>query len=119
MKAIVQDAYGSADALSLRVRRALTPHGTLVLVGGGHESHKVLGGMDRQLRAPLVSMFTSQRLRTVAGRERADDLEELGRLVESGAVTPIVDRTFTLAEAPDAIRYLAAGHAAGKVVITI
>lgn len=114
---VVIDTGGNRP-LSL-LRRALTPHGTLVLVGGGHESHKVLGGMDRQLLAPLVSMFAGQRLRAVAGRERADDLEELGRLIESGAVMPVVDRTFALAAAPDAIRYLTAGRAAGKIVITI
>jgi NADPH:quinone reductase-like Zn-dependent oxidoreductase len=101
------------------LRRAMTPHGTLVLVGGEHGGGRVLGGFDRQLRAPLVSMFVRQRLRGLVAKERAEDLEALTRLIESGAVTPVIDRTYALADAPDAIRYLAEGHAAGKVAVTV
>lgn len=101
------------------LRRALTPRGTLVLVGGGHDAGGLLGGYTRQLRAPLASMFTTQHLRGLASRERAQDLAELGHLIESGEVTPVVGRTYPLAAAPDAIRYLAAGHPSGKIVITI
>jgi NADPH:quinone reductase-like Zn-dependent oxidoreductase len=101
------------------LRRALTPRGTLVLVGGGHDAGGLLGGYTRQLRAPLASMLTTRHLRGLASRERAQDLEELGHLIESGQVTPVVGRTYPLAGAADAIRYLAAGHASGKIVITI
>jgi NADPH:quinone reductase-like Zn-dependent oxidoreductase len=101
------------------LRRALTPRGTLVLAGGGHDAGGLLGGYSRQMRAPLASMLTSQRLRGLASRERAKDLEELGNLIESGEVTPVVGRTYPLAQAPDAIRYLAEGHPYGKVVITV
>ncbi|GAA4583629.1 NAD(P)-dependent alcohol dehydrogenase [Planotetraspora phitsanulokensis] len=101
------------------LRRALTPRGTLVLAGGGHDAGGLLGGYTRQMRAPFVSMFTSQHLRGLASKERAQELEELGRLIEAGAVTPVIDRTYPLAEAPDAIRYLAEGHPAGKIVITV
>jgi NADPH:quinone reductase-like Zn-dependent oxidoreductase len=90
-----------------------------VLVGGGHQEGRLLGGMQRQLAAPFVSMVVSQRLRSLAARERAEDLAELGRLIESGAVTPAIDHRYTLAEAPDAIRYLAEGHPAGRVVVTV
>jgi NADPH:quinone reductase-like Zn-dependent oxidoreductase len=79
----------------------------------------VLGGFDRQLRAPLVSMFVGQRLRGLVAKERAEDLEAITQLIQSGAVTPIIDRTYALADAPDAIRYLAEGHTAGKVVVTV
>jgi len=104
----------------LRVlRRVLTPRGTLVLVGGEHGGGRLLGGFDRQLRAPLLSLFVGQRLRGLAARERAEDLEEVGRLIESGAVRPVIDRTYALADAADAIRYLHEGHVAGKVVVTI
>lgn len=101
------------------LRRAMTRHGTLVIVGGEHGRGRLLGGFDRQLRAPLVSMFVSQRLRGLIAKEGAEDLDTLTQLIESGAVTPAIDRTYPLAEAPAAIRYLAEGHAAGKVVITI
>jgi NADPH:quinone reductase-like Zn-dependent oxidoreductase len=101
------------------LRRAMTPHGTLVLVGGEHGRGRLLGGFDRQLRAPLVSIFVGQRLRGLIAKERAEDLEALTGLIESGAVTPVIDRSYPLADAPDAIRYLAYGHTAGKVVVTI
>lgn len=101
------------------LRRAMTPHATLVLVGGEHGGGRLLGGFGRQLRAPLASMFTGQRLRGLIAKERAADLQALTRLIESGAVTPVIDRTYALADAPGAIRYLADGHAAGKVVITV
>jgi len=101
------------------LRRALTPRGTLVLAGGGHDAGGLLGGYTRQLRAPLVSMFVPQTLRPLASRERAADLEELGSMIESGKVTPVVGGTYPLADAPDAIRYLAEGHASGKIVISI
>ena len=114
---VVIDTAGNRP-LSL-LRRAMTPHGTLVLVGGEHGGGRVLGGFDRQLRAPLVSIFTGQRLRGLVAKEGAGDLEAMTRLIESGAVTPVIDRTYALADAPDAIRYLAEGHAAGKVVITV
>jgi NADPH:quinone reductase-like Zn-dependent oxidoreductase len=101
------------------LRRALTSRGTLVLVGGGHDAGGLLGGYTRQLRAPLASVLTTRRLRGLASRERAQDLEELGRLIEAGKVTPVVGRTYPLADAPDAIRYLAEGHSFGKTVIII
>lgn len=101
------------------LRKVLTPGGTLLLVGGGHDSGGLLGGFRRQLRAPLVSVLSGQRLRGLTARERAEDLDELGRLIGSGAVTPVIDRTYPLPDAAEAIRYLAQGHPAGKVVVTI
>jgi NADPH:quinone reductase-like Zn-dependent oxidoreductase len=101
------------------LRRAMRPRGTLVLVGGEHGGGRVFGGFDRQLRAPLVSMFVGQRLNGLIAKERAEDLEALTQLIESGAVKPVIERTYTLVEAPDAIRYLAEGHAAGKLVVTV
>ncbi|MEU7928184.1 NAD(P)-dependent alcohol dehydrogenase [Micromonospora sp. NPDC049107] len=102
------------------LRRALTPHGTLALVGGTYTKGPVLSGYDRQMfRAPLLSLFVGQRLRSVSAVERTRDLSELGTLIESGALTPAVDRTYPLAQAADAIRHLRHGHPAGKVVVTV
>jgi NADPH:quinone reductase-like Zn-dependent oxidoreductase len=66
-----------------------------------------------------LSLFSSQRLRPLTSKERLDDLQQLGELIEAGKLSPIIDRTYPLIEAPDAIRYLEGGHAGGKVVITI
>ncbi|KAB8196767.1 zinc-binding dehydrogenase [Nonomuraea phyllanthi] len=101
------------------LRRALTPRGTLVVAGGGHDAGGLLGGYTRQLRVPFVSMLTGQRLRGLTSRERTQDLEELGRLIESGSVTPAIDRVYPLAETADAMRYLTEGHPAGKIIITV
>jgi NADPH:quinone reductase-like Zn-dependent oxidoreductase len=114
---VIIDISGSRP-LSL-LRRALTPRGTLVLAGGDRYDRPVVTGMSRQLRAPLVSMTTSQRLRTLLARENAADYEELARLAESGAVTPVIDRTYPLAAAAEAIAVIAAGHATGKGVVVI
>lgn len=101
------------------LRRAVTPRGTIALVGGGHAKGWLLGGFQRQLAAPLLSLFGGQRVCGVAARERYEDLEELTPLLESGSVTPVIDHTYALADAADAIRYLAHGHPAGKVVVTV
>ena len=99
-----------------RLRRALTPAGTLVIVGG-EGGGRWLGGLDRQLRAMLVSPFVGQKLTTFTSRGNAEDLAALTDLVENGQVTPTIDRTYALHEAPEAIRHLEAGHVRGKVVV--
>ena len=100
------------------LRRALTPKGTLVIVGG-EGGGKWLGGFDRNLRSGLVSIFVPQRLTMLASKERGEDFDALRELIEAGKVTPVIDRTYPLIEAPDAIRYVVEGHARGKVVITV
>jgi NADPH:quinone reductase-like Zn-dependent oxidoreductase len=101
-----------------QLRRALTPHGTLVIVGG-ETGGRWLGGTDRQLRAMALSPFVGQKLGTFISSENAPDLETLTELVESGAVTPVVDRTFPLHEAPAVVQYVHEGRARGKVVVTV
>jgi NADPH:quinone reductase-like Zn-dependent oxidoreductase len=101
-----------------RLRRALTPKGTLVIVGG-ETGGRFLGGFDRQIRAMLLSPFVGQRLGTFVSSESAENLVALKELIEAGKVIPVIDRTFPLAEAPDAIRYVEQGRARGKVAITI
>jgi NADPH:quinone reductase-like Zn-dependent oxidoreductase len=101
-----------------RLRRALAPKGTLV-IAGGEGGDRLLGGFDRQLRASLLSLFVGQKLRTFMSAEGADDLRDLRELIEAGKVTPVIDRTYPLVEAPEAIRRLHDGHARGKLVITM
>ena len=108
---------GGNNGLS-RLRRALTPKGTLVIVGG-EEGGSLTGGFGRQLRALVVSMFVSQRLTMLASKERSTDLEALRPFLESGQVVPIIDRNYSLAEVPAAMRHLEAGKARGKIAITV
>jgi NADPH:quinone reductase-like Zn-dependent oxidoreductase len=100
------------------LRDALMPRGTLVIIGG-EGGGRLLGGLDRTLRAMLLTPFVSQKLRGMVGVERKQDLEFLAQLIEAGRVTPVIDKTYPLAEAADAIRYVAEGRARGKVVVTV
>jgi NADPH:quinone reductase-like Zn-dependent oxidoreductase len=101
-----------------RLRRALTPDGTLVIVGSEGRG-RWLGGFDRQLRALVLSRFVAQRLRMLSSKPRQDDLQVLRELVEAGKVTPVIDRTYPLAEVPQAIRQMVHGRGGGKLVITV
>jgi NADPH:quinone reductase-like Zn-dependent oxidoreductase len=100
-----------------RLRRALTPGGTAVIVGG-EEGGRLTGGLGRQLAALAVSPFVRERLAVVLGIARAADLERLTALLEAGDVVPALDRTYPLAQTADAIRALAAGTVRGKVAVT-
>ncbi|MEO5745796.1 MAG: NAD(P)-dependent alcohol dehydrogenase [Terracoccus sp.] len=102
-----------------RLRRVLTPTGTLVLVGGEGGGDWFGGTMGRQLRARVASLFGRQRLTSVIAKERASDYERLAVLLESGEVVPSLDRAYPLAETVDAMRRLEAGTVRGKVAITV
>jgi len=101
-----------------QLRRALTPNGTLVIVGG-EGGGRWMGGFLRNLRAPVVSRFVGQRLRMLVSKERQEDLEVLRELVEAGKLRPLIGRTYPLGEAPEAMRALEAGNTRGKIVITV
>ena len=101
-----------------RLRRALTPKGTLVIVGGETDG-RWLGGMDRLFGAKLLSPLVGQKLGMLTVSENAEDLAVLRDLLESGKIAPAIDRTYPLSETPAAIRYVQEGHARGKVVITV
>ena len=113
---VVLDLAGNAPLG--RLRRALAPKGTLV-IAGGEGGGRVFGGIDRQLRARALSPFVPERLTSLLSRERAADLERLTELIETGAVTPSVERTYALEDAAEAMRHLVAGQARGKLAITI
>jgi NADPH:quinone reductase-like Zn-dependent oxidoreductase len=112
---VILDIAGNRS-LSL-LRRALTPRGTLVIVGAEDAGNWL--GVGRQLRAAALSPFVRQKLGTFISKERSEDLEELRKLLEAGTLRPVVDRTFPLEEVPDAISYLRSGRALGKIVITV
>jgi NADPH:quinone reductase-like Zn-dependent oxidoreductase len=99
-----------------QLRRVLTPDGTLVIVGG-EGGGRWTGGIQRQLGATVMSLFVRQRLGTLLANENSADLDALRALIETGAVTPAIDKVVALDDVPAAIRDLAAGHVRGKIVI--
>jgi NADPH:quinone reductase-like Zn-dependent oxidoreductase len=113
---LILDMVGNRSLSDLR--RALTPRGTLVLVGG-EGGDRWIGAVGRSIRALVVSPFVSQRLRMIIAAAKAQDLRFLTELIEAGKLRPVIDRTYPLSEVPDAIRYLNEGHARGKIVINV
>ena len=85
----------------------------------GAPSGRWLSGPDRFLKALLLSPFVSQRMVPFITSGKKEDLVVLKDLIESGKIAPVIDRTYSLREAPEAIRYLEEGHARGKLVITV
>lgn len=111
---LILDTAGNRPLSSLR--RALAPEGTLVIVGG--EGARWLG-VSRPLRALLLNPFVRQRLTALFSIVRKENLELLRELIEAGKVTPVIDRTYPLSEAPEAVRQWEKGHARGKSVIAV
>jgi NADPH:quinone reductase-like Zn-dependent oxidoreductase len=101
-----------------QLQRALTPNGTLVIVGSEGRG-RWLGGFDRSLRAPLLARLVGQRLRMLASKPGQHDLQTLRELLEAGKLTPVIDRTYPLGDVPEAMRQLVEGHTRGKLVITV
>jgi NADPH:quinone reductase-like Zn-dependent oxidoreductase len=100
-----------------RLRQALAPRGTLVITG--EDGGRWLGPIPRNLRALTLSPWVSQRLTAFVARQNRADLMALTELIETGALTPAVDRVYPLADAAAALRHLADGRAKGKVVLSI
>lgn len=111
---LILDAGG--DSGLRRLRRCLRPKGTLVIVGG--ERGKWIG-IGRHLRAAAWSPLLSQRLKFFVSKERFEDLEALCSLIESGQVTPALDRTYPLEDAAAAIDHLASGRVRGKLALAL
>lgn len=112
---LVLETGGNRSVSSLR--KLLAPRGTLVLVGG-EGGGRVTGGFERALRALLLSPFVTQKLTGLVSIVRQDDLHTLAGLLESGAITPVIDQVYPLAEAATAMRRLTDGSIRGKVVVT-
>ncbi|GAA1499916.1 NAD(P)-dependent alcohol dehydrogenase [Dactylosporangium maewongense] len=115
---VVFDLVGNRSLAEFR--RVLTPTGTLVLSGGGvSEGGSLFGPVGLITRGRVVSRFVRHRVRVLTAVPGRENLATLRELIESGAVTPVIDRTFTLGEAAEAVRYLEMDHARAKVVITV
>jgi NADPH:quinone reductase-like Zn-dependent oxidoreductase len=102
-----------------QLRRALTPKGTLVVVGGDGGGRWTGGFFRGMLRGPLVSPFVGQKLMGLNSKVTREDLQGVAELAEAGKLTPVIGHTYALSQTPEAIRELEAGHAAGKLVIAV
>jgi NADPH:quinone reductase-like Zn-dependent oxidoreductase len=112
---VMLDLVGSRSLSDCR--RALTPHGTYVLVGVSDMGRWL--GLARQIKVLSSSPFVRQRVRIFITRHTSEDLVVLKELVESGKVTPVIDRRYQLSEVPEALRYQGEGHSQGKIVIAV
>jgi len=102
------------------VRRVLTPKGKYVLIGGGGANEQgFIGPFARIIKTKVQSLFASQEMGMMMADSNQKDLSLLAEMVESGKMKPVIDRTYKLAEVPEAIGYLEQGHARGKVVIVV
>ena len=101
-------------------RRVLNPNGICVLIGGGGpDEGRWIGPLSRPIKALFLSPFVSQKFVMLLADMNKKDLTVLTDLMQSGKVTPVIDRRYSLSQVPEAIRYLEEGHARGKVVITV
>lgn len=107
------------DRSTRRLRRALTPRGTLVIVGGIASPRRgLLGPAGQIVRGAAVAPFVRQRIAHVAWKPNSADLRFLADLMEKEEVTPVIDRTYPFADLPEAVRHVEGGHARGKVAVT-
>ncbi len=113
---VIVDTGGNRPLSHLR--RALSARGRLVLVGG-ETGGRLLGGSERSIRALALSPLVKQKLATFIASENAADLRVLSDLVEAGTLAPAIDRTYPLPATAAAISRMQAGHARGKLVITV
>jgi len=110
---LIVDMVGNHGLLANR--RVMSPDGILVLVGGGKGNW--IGPMTGPLMALVLSPFVGQEFVTLLAGLNKEDLALLGDLMQSGEITPVLDRTFPLTEVPSAIRYSEEGHARGKIIV--
>lgn len=104
----------------LDCRRVLNRDGIYVGIGaGGPDLRWMIGPLAQMVALPIVSLFVSQKPAGIVAKQNKDDLAALGELMASGKLKAIIDRTYSLSEVPNALRYLEEGHARGKIVITV
>jgi NADPH:quinone reductase-like Zn-dependent oxidoreductase len=115
---LVFDCVGNRTLLENR--HILKPKGIYIGIGGGAPSEGgVIGPLIGPIKEIMLSPFVSQKFVTFLAQLTKQDLTVLSNLMQSGKVTPVIDRRYQLSETADAIRYLEAGHARGKVIITV
>jgi NADPH:quinone reductase-like Zn-dependent oxidoreductase len=99
-------------------RRILNSDGRFVMVGAPHDA-SVMGLLAQMIEALLLSLFVSQKAVMFIAKSSQDDLTLLGELIATGKLKPVIDKSYSLSEAADAVRHVEEGHARGKVLITL
>jgi len=113
---IILDNVGNRTIRDLR--RAATPTGIVIVNGGGSPGH-IIGAVGSILRAAIVNLFVRQQITMVPTTWSREDLLAVTELVDTGTLRPVIDRTYPLADTAAGLRHVEAGHARGKVVITL
>ena len=113
---LIVDTVGTHSLLDYT--RVMNPKGNLVIVGGPVDNW-LFGLLGTVVYAKILSPFVSQKFGMMLAELNPDDLKIIGDLMQSGKVTPVIDKTYALSEVPEALRYLEQGHARGKVVISV
>jgi len=115
---LILDNVGTQPLLGFR--RVLKPNGTCVIIGGGGPNDgRFIGPLARPLKALLLSPFISQKMGMMLAEIRQEDLTTMADLMQAGKVKPVIDRTYPLSQIREAMKYLEAGHARGKVILTV
>jgi NADPH:quinone reductase-like Zn-dependent oxidoreductase len=99
-------------------RRVLNPDGRFIGIGAPHDP-SVMGLLAEMIKTLLLSLFVSQKAVMFIAKSSQDDLTLLGELIATGKLKPVIDRRYSLSDAPDAVRHVEEGHARGKVVIVL
>lgn len=99
------------------IRKVLTPHGTLIQSYG--DGNRWFGPLGNMIKAAVLNVFVGQTLKAFTAKETTETLDEITELIESGQLIPVIDRTYPLAEAAQAVQLVEQGRPAGKVTITI
>ena len=113
---VILDNVGNRTLRDLR--RAITRTGMVIVNGGGSPGH-VIGAVGSILRAAIVNLFVRQQITFVPTTQSGEDLLAVAELAEAGTLRSVIDRTYPLADTAAGLRYVEAGHARGKVVITV
>lgn len=110
---VMLDCIGNHSLMACR--RTLTERGTYVMIGG--KKGRWVSPMDRVVLARVLSMFVGQKMTWLMAKANGEEPRLIGELMESGKVKPVIDRVRSMKEAAEAMRYLEAGHARGKIVL--
>ena len=113
---VILDNVGNRTIRDLR--RAVTPRGRVIVNGGGSPGH-LIGAVGSVLGAAVVNLFVRQQIMFLPTTQSQDDLLAVAEMVEAGTLRPVIDRTYPLADTAAGLRHVEAGHAQGKVVITV